>query len=395
MKWRGRLSGPWLPGASDATGTGAFEPGRREFLKSVGPSALVASGILFGHPAVAQGAPRGLSDFGHRYVDFGNGDDRNSGLSPAAAKKTIQAAHDDLATTGPPRMNGGTIWLARGQHVINDVEISNDGTRIIGAGVWATELMVNRGGSDGLRFTGESCYLSDLQITDRSNRSDSGTGGRYAIYVDGGQESVFERLFINGWADNYSGPNGFDVEPTAIFIEGVSSFGDWLELRHIRTRGNYSGLKLSSGTNGWVDHCVFSGTRQTVWIKRRDREVGRAVSWRFLECQWLGGPEDDFSVRCESDTDSWQGRIHFTSCLLEISAATSPSSGYYSDLSDTIIMGGHLGAAGMQPGQKAIHLGPHAVGSVVGPYTEDGLSLPGAFQDDGDASWWRPNNLGF
>lgn len=341
-------------------------------------------------PHGASGAA-GFADIGHRYVST-NGSNSADGLSPATAHKSIQESHDSLQQSGVGR--GGLIWLGKGEHVCNNVDITNWSTSLIGAGENTTRLLITQNGAYGLKVTGERCKLRDFSITDRSNAGSS-VKAKTAIWLDDAQETVVENVFVDGLGDDYTGGKDFDDMPAAIRVSGISEFGDWITLRRIRTRNvGGSGLLVQSGSNGWVDKCIFGGEYESVWVKRRDHNVGKSCSWRFLQTQFLGGGpgSDDYSVRLESDISDHHGRLHFIGCFLELSGATNNSNGFYVDLTDVQFTSCMFDFAGASDGKKLLRVGPHGQ-VVVDAYVHNGVDA-GDFVVDagGSLSCWSPKD---
>lgn len=331
-----------------------------------------------------------MTDVGHRYVSP-SGSNSADGLSPATAKREIAAAHDSMQQSGVGK--GGTIWLGKGRHPVNNVVLDNC-VRLVGAGVHTSRLEVTQPGAFGIKLTHPRSFAGYFTITDFSNTGSGVNGGKAAVWLDDAQETILEQIFVDGFADTYPGPHSFDETPAAFRVEGVQTFGDWIHLRNLRTRGVQAGLHLASGTNGWVSNSAFSGDEHSVEVVKRDTADGKACSWRFHECQFIGGRSGtglrDFSVIVRSESQSHQGSLKFIGCFLEISNATGPTQGFYVDLSDVIFDDTMFGVTHMPAGGKALRVGPH--GEVkFGPYTQDGLDTANDIQVDagGSLSMWR------
>jgi hypothetical protein len=241
-----------------------------------------------------------------------------------------------------------------------------------------TKLVITQNDAYALKLTATDSYIGNLTITDKSNAA-SGINGYAGIWIDNGQESIIDNILVDGLGDTYGGTRSFDDTPAAFRVEGVAAFGDWMQLRNLRTRGNATGIALASGTNGWIANSVFGGDNHSVHLVRRQEPVGPSVSWRFFECQFIGGSAGtgalDFSVYIVNDTGSTaRGMIRFIGCFLEISAATSATQGFYCDLTGIIFDNMTMGATHIPVGGKALRVGPN--GSVTfGPYFGEGFDV--------------------
>lgn len=154
---------------------------------------------------------------------------------------------------------GRIIFIPEGRYEIsNTITINADGTRLMGAGMWRTELYFTAAPDNprtyarrGVKCNANRCGLSDLSLNTVNNiryyNNNSSNQNGKGLMGSWGQGSEIKNVRIEhfecgAWIADYDGPAS-----------------DGLRVTHCRMRNNYAdGINLCSGTHGAVvSHCSF------------------------------------------------------------------------------------------------------------------------------------------
>jgi hypothetical protein len=149
---------------------------------------------------------------------------------------------------------GKTIFLPEGKYEVDSrIEINGDGTKIIGAGMWRTEIYFTASSDDKGTFNKRGIESSNSNITLQGFYLNTINNKRYYNNVDS-----------YGVGKGVMGSFGSNSTIKNLWIEHFEC-GGWIEaannlnIQHCRLRNNYAdGMNLAYGCkNSVVEHCSF------------------------------------------------------------------------------------------------------------------------------------------
>jgi hypothetical protein len=194
---------------------------------------------------------------------------------------------------------GKTIFLPKGKYEVdNRIYITGDNTKIIGAGMWYTEIYFTASSDEkgtysqrGIETSNSNIVLDGLYLNTVNNKRYYNNNSRYqvgkGIMGSFGSNSTIRNLWIEhfecgGW------------------IEGAN----YLNIKHCRFRNNYAdGINLSYGSkNSTVEYCSFrnNGDDDMASWSRSDRMCENNIfryctsenNWRASGLGFFGGKQN-------------------------------------------------------------------------------------------------------
>ena len=194
---------------------------------------------------------------------------------------------------------GKTIYLPPGKYEVdNRIIISGDGTKIVGAGMWYTEIYFTASSDDrstynqrGIETSSSNVVLEGLFLNTVNNKRYYNNDDRYqvgkGVMGSFGSNSVIRNVWIEhfecgGW------------------IEGAYN----LNIQHCRFRNNYAdGINLAYGSkNSTIEQCSFrnNGDDDMATWSRADRLCENIVfryctsenNWRASSLGFFGGKQN-------------------------------------------------------------------------------------------------------
>lgn len=240
---------------------------------------------------------------------------------------SIQAAISALPS------GGGTVFLPAGTYTLaSAITFPNTGISLVGVGVGAT--IINTALTSGQLFTinnHDNCRIADLQI----NQTDV-TGGGGAILISGSQQSVVERVIINGKFSAGITLNANVGESTIfcafreILVQNMKANGTCFVLDSGTSTLNSIGSNIFECCNGAFPtggiglHIAGTGGTPVVYANI------------FNGCEWSSQPGDNTGTCIQIDANAGRGNT-FVGCFAE-NAATGMSVG--SGAQDTYFLNG-------------------------------------------------------
>jgi hypothetical protein len=154
-------------------------------------------------------------------------------------------------------VNGGkTIYIPEGKYDVSErITIGEPGTKIIGAGMWYTEICFSAPSDNEETYAGrgigsdkDNILLDGLYITTLNNR-------RYYVYANGRNGQVGKGLMGSFGSNSIIKNVWIEHFECGGWIDGTTN----LKIRHCRFRNHYAdGINLSLGSrNSVVEHCSF------------------------------------------------------------------------------------------------------------------------------------------
>jgi len=196
--------------------------------------------------------------------------------------------------------NGGkTIYIPEGQYESNSrITISGDGTKLIGAGMWYTEIYFTASSDDrntydrrGIETYNNNIVIDGLYLNTINNKRYYNNNDQYQVgkglMGSFGSQSVIK----NVWAEHFE---------CGAWIEGC----DDLNISNCRFRNNYAdGTNLAYGcTNSTVEHCSFrnNGDDDMATWSRSGRSCDNNIfryntaenNWRASSLGFFGGKQN-------------------------------------------------------------------------------------------------------
>ncbi len=205
------------------------------------------------------------------------------------------------------QVNGGkTIFIPEGKYEVDrKINITSDNTKIIGAGMWYTELYFTASSDDrstynkrGIETDNSNIVIEGLYINTINNKRYYDNNASYQVgkgfMGSFGANSIIRNVWVEhfecgGWIANYNGKNS-----------------DNLLIQHSRFRNNYAdGLNLCSGIkNAIVEKCSFrnngdddmaSWSSSELCINNTYRYNTAENNWRASSLGFFGGQQNKAS----------------------------------------------------------------------------------------------------
>ncbi len=194
---------------------------------------------------------------------------------------------------------GKTIYLPPGRYDVDGrMIISGDGTQLIGAGMWHTEIYFSASSDDrstynqrGIEATFNHVVVEGLYLNTVNNKRYYNNDSRYQVgkgfMGSFGSQSVIRHV----WVEHFE---------CGAWIEGA----DNLQIRHCRFRNNYAdGINLAYGSTHCItEHCSFrnNGDDDIATWSRGDRMCTNLVfrwctsenNWRASGLGFFGGKQN-------------------------------------------------------------------------------------------------------
>ena len=151
--------------------------------------------------------------------------------------------------------NNMGVYIPQGKFIIgNQIQLNNDNLRILGAGIWYTELHFNQTPTNatkgGIHGNASNLHVSDLYLTSELNYR----GGYRAFGQYWGKNSIIENIWLTHFSVCFW---------IADYIHGKKpKIADGLIVRNCRVRNTYAdGINLARGSsNCIVEHCSIRNT---------------------------------------------------------------------------------------------------------------------------------------
>ena len=165
---------------------------------------------------------------------------------------------------------GKTIFLPEGKYEVdNRIYITGDNTKIVGAGIWYTEIYFTASSDDkstynqrGIETNNSNVVLEGLYLNTINNKRYYNQDDRYQVGKGVMGSFGSNSTIKNVWAEHFE---------CGGWIDGANN----LTIQHCRFRNNYAdGIHVSYGSkNSTVEHCSFrnNGDDDMATWSRADR----------------------------------------------------------------------------------------------------------------------------
>lgn len=194
---------------------------------------------------------------------------------------------------------GKTIYLPAGKYEVDGrIIISGDGTKLIGAGMWHTEIYFNASSDDrstysqrGIETYAGNVVLEGVFLNTVNNKRYYNNDSRYQVGKGVMGSFGSNSIIRNVWIEHFE---------CGGWIEGASN----LTIQHCRFRNNYAdGINLAYGCkNSVVEHCSYrnNGDDDIASWSRADRNCENNIfrystsenNWRASGLGFFGGKQN-------------------------------------------------------------------------------------------------------
>lgn len=194
---------------------------------------------------------------------------------------------------------GKTIYLPAGKYEVDGrIIISGDGTKIIGAGIWHTEIYFNASSDDrstysqrGIETYANNVVLEGVFLNTVNNKRYYNNDSRYQVGKGVMGSFGSNSIIRNVWIEHFE---------CGGWIEGAGN----LTVQHCRFRNNYAdGINLAYGCkNSVVEHCSYrnNGDDDIASWSRADRNCENNIfrystsenNWRASGLGFFGGKQN-------------------------------------------------------------------------------------------------------